>query len=175
MRRSPQLDGALQELGHYLDRVDLVSVGLEQARATSLWNGAVLSIPAAVVRCHSVADVQLVVRVAQTYGLPLCVRGGGHDWSGSAFREGALVADLAALRQVTVEGTTATIGGGVTATALTTAAERAGLVAVTGAVGSIGMAGPDSRGRVRTTHRRGRPGCRQSGRRPSGSCGRLPR
>ena len=88
-------------------------------------------------------DVQAAVRVARTHGLPLSVRGGGHDWAGRALRHDGLVIDLSTMRQVTVDaaGNIATVAGGATAADLMTAAAPHGLAAVTGNVGAVGMAG----------------------------------
>ncbi len=49
-----------------------------------LWNGKVKTRPAAVVRCLSVQDVIHTVRWTRAHGLPLSVRGGGHDFAGRA-------------------------------------------------------------------------------------------
>ena len=75
--------------------------------------------------------------------MPLSVRGGGHDWAGRALRPDGLVLDLSGMRRVTVdaEARVATVGGGATAADVIAAAAPHGLAAVTGTVGSVGMAG----------------------------------
>jgi hypothetical protein len=45
-----------------------------------VWNGVVRRRPAIVAFCKQPEDVQTAVRVARRHGLPLSVRGGGHDW-----------------------------------------------------------------------------------------------
>jgi FAD/FMN-containing dehydrogenase len=109
--------------------------------AAALWNGAVQHRPALVVRCETTADVQLAVHAARDFGLPLSVRGGGHDWAGSAVRPGGLVVDLTRMRQVAVDGRVATVGGGSTLADVAEAIDPSGLAAVTGTVGTVGMLG----------------------------------
>ena len=61
---------------------------------TRLWNGAVTRRPAAVVRPTSRSEVQSALRYAADIGIPVAVRGGGHDWAGRALATGGLVIDL---------------------------------------------------------------------------------
>ncbi len=121
----------------------MLTSGAEYEAAVSIWNGAVTSRPLAVLRCADSADVQNGVRTAREKGLPLSVRGGGHDWAGRALADGGLTLDLSPMRQVSVDPATAvaTVAGGATAADVAAAAQRVGLVAVTGTAGSVGMAG----------------------------------
>jgi FAD/FMN-containing dehydrogenase len=113
------------------------------ARARQIWNGAVDHHPALFAFCETPEDVQAAVRTARAHGLRLSVRGGGHDWAGRALRHDGLVVDLTAMRQVEVhqQAQAATVAGGATAAEVIAAAAPHGLVAVTGNVGTIGMAG----------------------------------
>jgi FAD/FMN-containing dehydrogenase len=113
------------------------------ARTREVWNGAVSHRPAVFACCATAADVQLAVRAARADRLELSVRAGGHDWAGRALRHDGLVIDLRAMRQVEVdpEARIATVSGGATSGDLIAAAAAHGLVAVTGAVGAIGVAG----------------------------------
>ncbi len=52
--------------------------------ATSIWAKQADVAPRAVVHCETAAHVQATIRIAQERGLPLSVRGGGHDWAGRA-------------------------------------------------------------------------------------------
>lgn len=85
--------------------------------AVRLWNGATAGRPALVARVRDAGEVALAVRVAGRCRLPLSVRAGGHDWAGRALRDGGLVVDLTALRQVDLDPGTGvvTVGGGATA------------------------------------------------------------
>ncbi|MET8552461.1 FAD-binding oxidoreductase [Micromonospora zamorensis] len=123
--------------------VDMLTAGMEYEAVRTIWNGAVSSRPLAVLRCASTAEVQTGVRAAREKGLPLSVRGGGHDWAGRALVDGGLTLDLSPMRQVRVDPATAvaTVAGGATSADVAAAAQRAGLVAVTGTAGSVGMAG----------------------------------
>ena len=76
--------------------------------ARRIWNGAVGHRPALIARCADGQDVMTAVRAAREHGLPLSVRGRGHDWAGRALRHDGLVLDLSAMRGVTVDPATRT-------------------------------------------------------------------
>ncbi|MDP9825738.1 FAD/FMN-containing dehydrogenase [Kineosporia succinea] len=82
-----------------------------------------------------------MVRRTVDAGLPLSVRGGGHDWAGRAVREGGVVIDLSPMNRVAVSGDVAHVGGGATSLDVMEAAVTAGQTVVTGTSGSVGMAG----------------------------------
>lgn len=113
------------------------------SHTTQIWNGAVAHEPALIARCLTVGNVQSSLAAAQAHGLPISVRGGGHDWAGRGLRHGGLVLDLSGMRQVSVnlEAKEATIAGGATAADVSVALGSSGLVAVTGNTGAGGMAG----------------------------------
>ena len=113
----------------------------EQAR--SLWNGGVTTHPAALVRCANTQDIIHAVRWARSHGLPLSVRGGGHDFAGRALREGGLVIDCSQMRGVTIDpaARTARVQGGATIGDLTGASGEHGLATTTGTISSVGLAG----------------------------------
>lgn len=123
------------------DPTRIVTEGPEMDAATAVWNGAVDHRPALVVRVTSAAEVRSAVLGAREAGLPLSVRGGGHDWAGRAIRPGGLVVDLTGMREVTVRDGVAHAAGGATSADVAEAADRAGLAAVTGTVGDVGMVG----------------------------------
>ena len=111
--------------------------------ARQVFNGAVDRRPILFAFCQSARDVQEAVRAARAYGLPLSVRGGGHDWAGRALSHHGLVVDLSRMRQVEVDARTqvATVAGGARAIDVIAAAGPHGLAAVTGASGTVGLAG----------------------------------
>lgn len=113
------------------------------ADACQVWNGAVRRLPAMVALCERAEDVEAAVRVARRHGLPLSVRGGGHDWAGRALRDGGLVVDLTRMRGVAVdpEARVATVSGGARTRDVVAAAGAHGLVPVAGNCGAVGMAG----------------------------------
>jgi FAD/FMN-containing dehydrogenase len=113
----------------------------EQVRP--LWNAKVKTQPAAIVRCLTVQDVIHTVRWTRAHGLPLSVRGGGHDFAGRALSENGVTIDLSQIRAVTIdpEARTAHVQGGATAGDLIEAAQKYGLATATGTISSVGMAG----------------------------------
>lgn len=129
----------LVDAGLSPDRV--LFAGPQFQEAAALWNKGMERTPAVVVRATGPAEVQAAVRVAASSGLPLSVRGGGHDWAGRAFREGGLVIDLTLMRSVEITGDVAVVQGGATNLDLATAAEQAGLAVVAGTVGAVGFSG----------------------------------
>ena len=66
--------------------------------------------PPAVVRVRGVADVQAVVRWAGRYGVPLVARSGGHAYNGASTSGNAVVVDMGRLNQISLTGSTATLG-----------------------------------------------------------------
>jgi len=111
--------------------------------ARQVFNGAVDRRPTLFAFCEGARDVQEAVRAARTHGLPLSVRGGGHDWAGRALSDHGLVVDLSRMRQVEVDvrGRAATVAGGALAGDVIAAAGPHGLAAVTVAAGTVGFAG----------------------------------
>src|SRR6516164_539906 len=111
--------------------------------ARQIWNGAVGHRPALIARCADDQDITAAVRAAREHGLPLSVRGGGHDWAGRALRDGGVMIDLSAMRGVTVDpaARTAVAQGGATAGDVAAAAAGYGLAPVTGTVKAVGMTG----------------------------------
>jgi FAD/FMN-containing dehydrogenase len=59
--------------------------------ATSIWAKPENRAPCAVVHCQAAGDVQTAIRVARQRGMPLSVRGGGHDWAGRALCDGIVI------------------------------------------------------------------------------------
>ena len=110
--------------------------------ATALWAKPIGRMPRAVVHCQTPQDVQSAIRAARDCDLPLSVRGGGHDWAGRALCDG-LVIDLSGMNEVVVgtDRRTARISGGARAADVVAMTDPLGLVAVTGSVGAVGMAG----------------------------------
>jgi FAD/FMN-containing dehydrogenase len=115
----------------------------DYARTRRVWNGAVENQPALFAVCETSADVQAAVRSARQHGLPLSVRGGGHDWAGRALCPDGLVIDLSRMRQVIVDPRSriATVSGGAKVKDVAAAAGAHGLVAALGNCGEVGMSG----------------------------------
>jgi FAD/FMN-containing dehydrogenase len=75
--------------------------GYDDARA--VWNAMIDRRPGLIARCRGTADVVAAVNFARDNGLPLAVRGGGHNIAGSAVCADGLVIDLSGMRDVHVD------------------------------------------------------------------------
>ncbi|MFQ4143437.1 FAD-binding oxidoreductase [Chlorogloeopsis sp. ULAP02] len=113
----------------------------EQVR--QLFNGRVKTQPAAIARCLTVQDVIHTIRWTRAQGLPLSVRGAGHEIFGRSLREDGVVIDLSQMKAIAIDpvARTAQIQSGVTAGELIGAAEKYGLATTTGTISSVGMTG----------------------------------
>ena len=110
-------------------------------RAT--FNATVQRRPAVIVRVHSTDDVRAAVLAANALGLPIAVRGGGHNVAGHAVADAALVVDLRDLRTVTVDPVhrVARVGGGAQWDDVDAAAWTHRLAVVGGTFGDTGVGG----------------------------------
>jgi FAD/FMN-containing dehydrogenase len=73
----------------------------EEARR--IWNGAIDRHPALIARCATTDDAAVALAYARAEGLPVSVRGGGHNVAGTALCEGGVVIDFSHLRGVLVD------------------------------------------------------------------------
>jgi len=110
--------------------------------ATDIWAKPIGRMPRTVVHCRTLQDIQLAIAAARSAGLPLSVRGGGHDWAGRALCDG-LVIDLGGMRDVVISRNrrSAKILGGALASDVLAVTDPLGLAAVTGSCSAVGMAG----------------------------------
>jgi FAD/FMN-containing dehydrogenase len=74
--------------------------------ATRIWNAMIERRPALVVRPGDPDEVALCIRFARDNGLPLSVRGGGHNIAGTALCEGGLMIDFSPRKSVRVDPAT---------------------------------------------------------------------
>ena len=130
----------------------------EYETARRLWNGMIDKRPAAIARCAGADDVAAAVRFAAEHGLPLAVRGGGHNVAGTAMVEDGLVIDLSAMRAVRIDasGRTVHVQGGATWADVDRVTAPLGLAAPGGVVSETGVAGLALSGGV--SHQRRRDG-----------------
>jgi FAD/FMN-containing dehydrogenase len=71
--------------------------------ARSIWNGMVTKQPALIAQVSGSTDVITCVNFAREHGLPLSIRGGGHNITGTALCEGGLMIDMSLRRSVRVD------------------------------------------------------------------------
>ena len=126
--------------------------------ARRVWNGMIDKRPAAIARCANAGDVATAVRYAVERGLPLAVRGGGHNVAGTALIDNGLVIDLSAMRDVRIDhaGRTVHVQGGATWADVDQVTAPLGLATPGGVVSETGVAGLALSGGV--SHQRRRDG-----------------
>jgi hypothetical protein len=99
--------------------------------------------PALIVRCASVADIGRALEFAQSQGLAVAVRAGGHSRAGFGVCEGGVVIDLSALNRVEVHPgkRRARAEGGSLVRDMDNATQRFGLATTMGGCPTVGIAG----------------------------------
>lgn len=75
----------------------------EYASARAVWNGSIDRRPALVLRCRGVADVRTGLRFAREHGLPIALRGGGHNVAGFGTCDDGIVIDLRSMTGARVD------------------------------------------------------------------------
>ena len=75
--------------------------GYDQAR--TIWNAMIDRCPELIVRAAGAADVIATVRYAGAQGIPLAVRGGGHNIAGNAVCDGGVMLDLSGMKSVRID------------------------------------------------------------------------
>jgi FAD/FMN-containing dehydrogenase len=115
--------------------------GYDEARTT--FNALVDRRPVAIARCLTTADVVAALAVAREQGLPVAVRGGGHNVAGHAVGDGSLVVELSGLATVEVdpEARIARAGGGALWRTFDAATQAHGLAAPGGTFSTTGVGG----------------------------------
>jgi len=111
--------------------------------ARRLWNGMFDKRPAAIARCHGVADVIDAIQFARDRNLLVAVRGGAHNVAGLASYDDAFVIDLSQMRSVHVnpQTHTARLEAGARLGDIDRETQVFGLVLPTGVVSETGIAG----------------------------------
>lgn len=71
--------------------------------ARRVWNGAIDRRPALIVRCAEPADAAIALRYGREHGLPIAIRGGGHNVAGSAVCDGGVVIDFSEMRAANID------------------------------------------------------------------------
>ncbi len=130
----------------------------EYETARRVWNGMIDKRPAAIARCADTHDVATAIRYAAEQGLPLAVRGGGHNVAGTAVVDEGLLIDLSAMRAVRIDDACGTVHvqGGATWADVDHVTAPLGLATPGGVVSETGVAGLALSGGV--SHQRRRDG-----------------
>ena len=115
--------------------------GYQQSR--SIWNGMIDRRPALIVRALGVSDVVACVRFARENGLPISIKGGGHNIAGLAVADGAVMLDMSLMRGVWVDpqASTAHAQAGCLLGDVDRETQLHGLATVLGFVSNTGIAG----------------------------------
>ncbi|OEU90808.1 FAD linked oxidase-like protein [Streptomyces abyssalis] len=109
-----------------------------------MWNGLTPDrFPEVIVRVAAERDIPQVLDRAREEGLRVSVRSGGHNWSGSQLRDGALLLDLSRLQHCAIDAgsSTATVGPGVTGSTFAAQLSRHGLAFPTGHCPTVALGG----------------------------------
>jgi len=111
--------------------------------ARRIHNGMIDKRPAAIARCTGVADVIAALAFGREHGLPIAVRGGGHNVAGKAVIDDGLVIDLSGMKGMRVDPVNriARAQGGLTWGEFDRETQAFGLATTGGAISSTGIAG----------------------------------
>ena len=140
-------DAARRELSGFRGRlIGPKDADYDEARA--VFNAMIDKRPALIARAADADDVVAAVGFAREHGLPLAIRGGGHNGGGLGTVDGGVVIDLSLLKDIEVDpdARTARVGGGCTwgevdrATGEYDLATPSGIISTTG-VGGLTLGG----------------------------------
>ncbi|HUX85447.1 MAG TPA: FAD-dependent oxidoreductase, partial [Chloroflexota bacterium] len=111
--------------------------------ARRVWNRLIDQKPALVIRCAGVADVIHAVNFAHSRGLPVAVRGSGHNVAGHAVCDDGVVIDLSLMKGIRVDPAHQTVraGAGLTWGELDHETQVFGLATTGAKVSTVGIAG----------------------------------
>ncbi|HXG87472.1 MAG TPA: FAD-binding oxidoreductase [Vicinamibacterales bacterium] len=134
---------SVEALGRKLhgDLLEPTSPGYDEARA--IWNAMIDRRPALIARCHTPDDVAHAVRFAREHGVVITIKGGGHNIAGLAACEAGVMADLSAMKAISVDPVTRTaeVEPGVTLAEFDAATQAHGLALPVGINSTTGIAG----------------------------------
>ncbi len=111
--------------------------------ARRVWNGMIDRRPTHIIRAAGVEDIRSTIARARELGLPLAVRGGGHNVAGNGTVDAGIVLDLGGLTAVDVdpERREVRVDGGATLGHVDRATEPHGLAVPVGVVSGTGVGG----------------------------------
>jgi FAD/FMN-containing dehydrogenase len=111
--------------------------------ARRVWNAMIDRRPAVIARPRGAADVNAAVQFAESQGLPLAVRGGGHSVAGRCVCDKGLVIDFSDMKAIRVDpqAMTARAEPGVRWVEFDRETQAFGLATTGGTIGDTGIAG----------------------------------
>ena len=115
--------------------------GYDEAR--KVYNGMISKRPLGIAKCADVADVVACVQAGVDRGIPVAIRGGGHNAGGLGVWDDALVIDLALLNRVQVDAKSHTVrvGGGALWRDVDKATHEVGQAVPSGIISTTGVGG----------------------------------
>jgi UDP-N-acetylenolpyruvoylglucosamine reductase len=115
--------------------------GYDEVR--TIYNANIDKRPAVIARCRDAADVMAALGFAREQGLPVSIRGGGHNVAGTCLVQDGLVIDLSPMNGVRVDPPTRTarVEGGATWGDVDHATHAFGLATPTGIISTTGVGG----------------------------------
>lgn len=144
MDRFPEVDDAIiSDLDARLDGDALGPMDEDYQEARTVWNAMIDRYPALIVRPAETNDVVSAVEFGRQHGLPVAVKGGGHNVAGNGVCDGGLLVDCSSMTDIEVdsETNTARVAAGVTVGEFDRATQAHGLAAPAGIVSTTGLAG----------------------------------
>jgi FAD/FMN-containing dehydrogenase len=109
----------------------------------SVWNGMIDKRPAVIARCKNVTDIAKAIKYGRAEGIPIAIRGNGHNIAGSAVCDEGIVIDLSTMKTIRVdpEARRACVEPGASLADLDAATAAYGLATPTGINSTTGIAG----------------------------------
>jgi FAD/FMN-containing dehydrogenase len=154
-------DRAVRRLGDSLSGEVITPGDPRYEDSRRVWNGMEDRRPAVIARCAGEFDIVAAMHFAREHGLPVAVRGGGHNVAGNAVCDDGLVIDLSSLKGIEVDAVnrTARAQPGVLLGELDRATQAFGLATPTGNVSVTGIAGLTLGGGLGWIARKHGPAC----------------
>lgn len=138
---APQHNERIDVPGFRGELIEPGDAAYDDARA--VYNGSIDRHPRLIARATDVADVIAAVQTARELGLPVAVRGGGHNAGGLGVGDDALVVDLSRMRAIHVDPSerAVRVEGGATWGDVDHATHPFGLAVPSGIVSTTGVGG----------------------------------
>ena len=140
---APSVSGILETFAAGLRGPTLWPGDAAYADACRIWNAMIERRPALVVRPHDVGEVASCIRFVCDQGLPLSIRGGGHNIAGTALCDRGVMIDFSTHKDVEVDPSSrrVLVQPGATWADVDRATQPHGLVVPGGIVSATGVAG----------------------------------